>query len=376
MLYIVLALAMATAIPLLFLYLIHTLDLYASGSFRALQVTFIWGLVAFLIAYAANTLALSFVSMGLLILVVAPVLEELFKSLALVHYIRQPDFTYFVDGAIYGFAAGIAFSIFENYLYLARAPRNAGSLILVRAFSTCLMHGSASALVGVSLGRLRFGRGAVRIMALLLGWAAAIALHIGFNHVISRWSGFQVSAGAIAIGLAGVGLIALFIRWGLREEKRWIEETLGLSLGVTEREVEVVKRLDELSTLLAPVRQRFGPEKTALVEQLLLKQAQLGIKQKARELTPDEALRARMDAQIADLRRDMEALRRRVGVYCMIYVRSIFPPPSSRLWDGLAEALERQAASPRGRSLWAGLQESLEIRSQKTAPAEATQAEE
>ena len=352
---IVLAIATAIAIPLLFLYLIYTLDLYSSGSFQAVAACFLWGLVSFFLAYLANTAALSFISMTSLVLLVAPILEEVFKSLALVYYARKPDFTYFVDGTIYGFASGIAFSIFENFLYLAQSPRGGGALILSRAFSTCLMHGSASALVGISIGRLRFGRGATRAASVLLGWAAAMALHSSFNRVVNAWSGTQALAAAIAIGLGGVGLIALFIQLGLREEKRWIKETLGLKLGVTTREAEIIKRLDSLDTLLAPIVARFGREKAEMVRAFLVKQAQLGIKQKARELAPDERLRKELAEQIEALRGEMEDLRRRVGIYCMIYVRSIFPQEAMALWNRLEE-LVGEEREPRV-DLWGKLKE-------------------
>jgi RsiW-degrading membrane proteinase PrsW (M82 family) len=354
---IALAIATAIAIPLLFLYLIYALDLYSSGSFQAVASCFIWGLISFFLAYLANRAALSFVSITLLVVLVAPILEEVFKSLSLVYYVRKPDFIYFVDGAIYGFASGIAFSIFENFFYLAQSPRGGGALILSRAFSTCLMHGSASALVGISIGRLRFGQGATRVASVLLGWTAAMALHSSFNRVVNAWSGTQALLAAIAIGLGGVGLIALFIRWGLREERGWIEETLGLQLGVTAGEVEVVKRLDSLDTLLVPVAARFGREKAEMVRVFLVKQAQLGIKQKSRELAHDERLRKELAKQIEILRGEMEDLRRKVGVYCMIYVRSIFPQEAMAIWSRLEELVGEEQESRV--DLWDKLEDAL-----------------
>jgi hypothetical protein len=219
------------------------------------------------------------------------------------------------------------------------------------------MHGSASALAGISIGRLRFGRGATRAASQPLGWAAAIALHSSFNRVINAWLGTQALVAAMAIGLGGVGLIALFIQWGLREERGWIEETLGLKLGVTAREAEVVKRLDSLDVLLSPVMAHFGREKAKMVRAFLVKQAQLGIKQKARELAPDERLRKQLEAQIHALRVETEDLRRKVGAYCMIYVRSIFPQEAVALWSRLEELVSEER-EPRV-DLWGKLEDAL-----------------
>lgn len=348
----ILAYVIATLIPLLFLYLVYALDLYSSGSFRVVVTCFAWGLIAFLLAFALNSWAFAYVSASVLIVVVAPVLEEFVKSLSLIYYVRRPDFNYFVDGAIYGFAAGIAFSILENYLYLQRSPSGGTILVLTRTFSTCLMHGSASALVGVSVGRLRFGHGWTRLASLLLGWAAAIVLHASFNQVVDAWYGPTALMTAVAVGFSGLALIVLFIRWGLLEERRWIQETLGLHMGVTRGEVQVIQEMANLETLLTPIAVHFGREKARLVEQFLVKQAQLGIKRKASHLTADPRLRVGLEGQIAELRRGIEDLRKRVGIYCMAYVRTIFPPESQFLWDSLERLVAEQVEGTTQFDLW------------------------
>ena len=236
----------AILLPLLFLYIIYALDLYSSGSFRTVATCFVWGLVAFALALGVNTAAKNLLlenvlgvglnsSYTLTVVLVAPIVEEILKSLVLVYYGRRPDFTYFVDGAIYGFAAGIGFSILENLFYMLQAE-SAGQgpvIVISRSFSTCLMHGSASALVGVSIGRFRYGHGRTRLLSMLLGWGAAMVLHSVFNHVVHFWTGAPLLLGAVGLGVGGVILIAVFIRWGLAEEKRWIDEKLSMEVGVT-----------------------------------------------------------------------------------------------------------------------------------------------
>ena len=356
----IVAILIATATPLVFLYIIYALDLYASRSFRTVVVCFAWGLMSFFLAYLANSTAGAVVSMILLVTVVAPILEEFLKSLSLAYYARGPDFTYFVDGAIYGFASGIAFSIFENFLYLFQSSEGGGLLIVIRSFSTCLMHGSASALVGIAIGRLRFGRGATRIASLFLGWGSAIVLHAAFNHVVTYTSGLVALVGALGIGLGGVGLIAIFIQWGLWQERQWIEETLGIDLGVTESEVKAVGQLADLEELLSPIAVRFGEDKAWMVQEFLLKQAQLGIKEKSRAMAKDAKLRTDLEAQVQRLHAEMEELRRAVGVYCMAYVRSIFPVESIVLWSSLEAALQEQEGKEVTFDIWRKLEETPE----------------
>ena len=354
------AIVVAVSVPLLFLYLVRWLDLYASGSFQAVVICLLWGTVAFILAFQANAFALRFVGFGLLVTLAAPIIEEILKSLILIYYVSRPDFTYFVDGAIYGFAVGTAFAVLENLLYLGRADSEAGLLIaLSRAFSTSLMHGSASALVGVSLGRLRFGRGFSRIASVLLGWAAAMALHITFNNVINRGQGSLTLLLAVVIGLGGIGLTAALIFWGLKEERRWLRETLGLQVGVSAGESAMVQQLDNLDSLLAPIGERFGTEKRKQVEALLHLQAQLGLKHKVQEMTPDPKLRAEMGAQVIALRQEMDTVRRALGVYCMAYVRSILPSETKPIWAHLGQTLETSEVSSAS-SVWSTLDGKIE----------------
>ena len=365
----------AILLPLLFLYIIYALDLYSSGSFRTVATCFGWGLLAFVIALFINTglrdlLLRDQLRMGpvqataTIVVLLAPIVEELVKSLVLIYFGRKPDFTYFVDGAIYGFAAGIAFSILENIWYLAQlqSASQAPLAVIARTFSTCLMHGSTSALVGVSIGRFRYGRGRARILSAILGWSVAVVLHSLFNRVAFLGTGAIQLLGTVGLGVGGVVLVALFIRWGLAEEKKWIDETLGLGMGVTDGEKALVRELHNVQDLLKPVKERFGREKAAQVEEFLVKQAQLGIKQKSVQLATDPRLEQRILEQIGALQIEMEAIRRKVGVYCMTYVRTIFPSDSVALWSNLERLVgESQQRTPEF-DLWSKLQATAESR--------------
>ena len=338
------AAAVAILIPLGFLWLVRRLDLYASGTSHAVVTCMLGGIAAFLAAYLINSTLAPLVGYMLMITLIAPIVEEMLKSLVLIYYVRQPDFTYFVDGAIYGFGTGVAFAVVENLLYLSRigseSPAYSGlALAITRAFSTSLMHGSASALVGVALGRLRFGHGITRIAAVVLGWVAAMSLHLAFNNLISQPWGFVGIILAILVGLSAVGLNILLIRWGLHEERAWLRETLGRATGVSQGEAAVVQEFAQLDRLLAPVAQRFGAEKRAQVEKFLRLQAQLGLKRKVETMTTDVQLQETMAAEIAQLRDEVDVLRRTIGVYCMSYVRSILPPVSEGVWERLNTTL-------------------------------------
>ena len=356
----VLPLLVAIGVPLVFLYAVRRLDLYASGGFGVVIRCFLWGFVAFLASYLVNGTALRWFTGRAVRTVVAPVVEEIFKSMALAYYVRRPEFTYFVDGAIYGFATGTAFAIVEALFYLSHASLDGGMALSVnRAFSTSLMHGTTSALVGVAMGRFRFKKSPTRLLALVSGLGMAMALHLTFNWLVTTHDVTTlVLAGAMGLGLGGLATVALLIRQGLREEKQWLRESLGLDVGVSAAESAVIQRLADLDELLAPITQHFGAEKRRQVEAFLRLQAQLGLKSKAQSLSQDARLAAQLGEQVAAMQREMDVLRRTVGVYCMAYVRQILPATTEPVWAQLELALAQ--ATPSGHNVWSSLSDRLD----------------
>lgn len=349
---VLIAVLIATIVPLVFLYVIRALDLYGMGAFRTVLACFFWGMIAFGIALGINQTMLdnNLVTYDQFRRLSAPLIEEIAKSLFLLYLVRRPSFTYFVDGAIYGFAAGIGFAIVENYYYVYYTPDAALGLAVARVLSTNLMHASASALVGIALGLSRFEKIPVSLLVLLPGYGLAMGLHIGYNTLVTQpqLGGAFLLLYAAAVGFGAAGLITLAIRRGLAEEKAWIEETLGEADRVTAGETAIVNRLSESQKILAPLAQKFGAKKAEQIERFLMLQAQLGIKRKTLEKLADEKLRRAVEADMAQIRQEMDGVRRSVGAYIMAYVRTIFPEEGSPIFGRLEGLIKERAAQSDG----------------------------
>ena len=335
-----LAILLAAGIPAIFLLIIYTQDLYASRTFRLVLVCFAWGALGGVgLSFLFNQyIALPTIlergwDLLLLYVLFAPIAEELTKSLVLLYVSRRPEFTYFVDGAIYGFASGIGFSIVENFIYLSQNQGMAISLAVSRAFSTCLMHGAAAGLVGIAIGRVRFQQRAGRGLGLAGGWIVAILLHGTFNAITQSASLPRALQAIIPIGIgfAGVGLIAYIISLGLREQKQWLADTLDRKVGVTGAEVRAAQAYSSLEEMLEPITRQF-PQKTEQVMALVLRQAQLGIKRKVQEKLEDPKQKDQLAQEIAQMQAEMEHLRKAIGPYVMTFVRSVFPSGALNVW--------------------------------------------
>ncbi len=345
------ALIIATLIPLLFLYVVYIMDMYHTGSFHSIFFCITWGALAYFLAFLLNSILVNnkVFSEDFLIRFSAPLAEETLKGLFLFYLVRRPKFTYFVDGAIYGFACGIGFAIFENYEYVLGNSSIAISLAISRVLSTNLIHATGSALIGISLGIWRLEKSRLRFLFPLGGWLCAFAMHSTFNNIVSDNT---ILIFAFILSFIGIGIIVFAVFRGLKEEKSWIEEKLGMTDGVTSGEAAIVQRINKVDDILAPLAQRFGPQKASQIEEFLLMQARLGILRKTVEKLQDEKMRLAAQNQIEELRLEMDEARRAVGAYCMLYLRNIFPETQSPIYDLLQRRLASTDKSLAGTGLW------------------------
>lgn len=351
----------ASLIPALSLFAIYKLDFYKTGEGRIIGLSFLAGFVAFLLASEANRLTISqgWLTRLDVIRYSAPIIEEILKGLILWYLISRPRFTYFVEGAVYGFAAGIGFAIVENFQYIQNAQASGLVLALSRVISTNLMHAAATSILGIFLGQARFERTwPKRILVGLLGLAIAMLLHVGFNNLVTRVGSGLLLLYAAVTGIASAGLIAYIIKRGLKSGKTWLEESLGMTDRVTSGEAAVVTHMENVDDILKPLAERFGEKKAAEIKDFLTKQARLGFMRKSVERLSDERMKRATEEEIVKLRAQVDQARRKVGSYAMLFLRHTFPEDSSPLWGRLETIIqERAAARPAsgGMNLWANL---------------------
>ncbi len=344
----ILAHPIAIIIPLLALYIIYTRDLYKTGEFRTVLICGAAGVGAYQAAAFFNG---TIVRQGLMermdvIRYAAPVIEEILKGLVLWILVRRPKFTYFVEGAVYGFAAGIGFAVIENFQYIG-AARDAGFVIAAsRVVSTNLIHAVTTALLGVALGLARFERLPRRILYSLLGLLVAMLLHIGFNNMVTRVNSGLLLVYAAASGVGGAVLITYAIRQGFKEERDWMQDTLNMTDRVTGGESRLVQNIENKNKLLKPLTERYGKKHGEKIEKLMTVQARIGMHRKALEKHTDERMKRAVEKEIEKLRDEAEKLRKELGTYAMLQLRHTIPEDTSPLWGRLESLIQERASAP------------------------------
>jgi RsiW-degrading membrane proteinase PrsW (M82 family) len=340
---------LAIAVPITFLYVVHWLDLYGSDRPRIVLYCIGWGLVAFALSFLINRFCIDIAGLPRSVVSTrtAPFVEEILKAGLLVYLMRRGKLTYLVDGAIYGFACGIGFAVIENLRYIQLYPDNPQALVIVRDFSSALAHGTATAMTGIALGTFVGREGRVHAWRpLIVGLAAAMTLHYAWNNFayFSPFGRFVTEWILVTVGLAGVAFVAAAILWGLQRERLQLRHSLGMAIGVSEGEASVVQHLDDLERLLKPIEARFGKHKRDAVAEFLHVEAQLGLARDLQNRTADAVLKTELDEQVTMLERTLDRERRSVGVYAMVYVRSIYPDATWSLWARLGHRLSKQRA--------------------------------
>lgn len=340
------------AIPLLAVYILSTLDMFGTGKITTIFASFAWGLLgAFGLAYLINTYVLRGalgMSYDNLVRIGAPIVEELLKASILVVLISRPRFRYSVDGAIYGFAVGIGFSVSENifYLNLARGSEANLTLAISRVLSTALMHATTSAIVGISLGRLRRAQGPALVATAIAGLLLAIAVHAGYNNIVNTLQGIPLLLVAIAIGMGGSAFVGYQINLALKDEKKRFEKVLNsTSSGITSSEVRALQSMgeDKIELVLFEIGSIFGERYQPIVRRLFALQANIGIlKNNLSNPCPDH-LRKAWEHEISQARTEIDALREKnLGVMIMSYLRGVFPDENAQ--NDYAQAFREQLA--------------------------------
>ncbi len=167
-----------------FLAALMYLDSYKLIPMRWILGTIGLGCGAAIFSYPVNVAGLEWLDIEFVTYTryVAPFVEEALKALIIVLLIRRNRVGFLVDAAIFGFAVGAGFAIFENLFYLQALPDTKLGTWIVRGFGTAIMHGGATAIFAIVSQALLGQHATMRRVALVPGFIVAVIVHSVFNH--------------------------------------------------------------------------------------------------------------------------------------------------------------------------------------------------
>ena len=257
---------------------------------------------------------------------VAPVVEELLKSLWIVVLIQRRRLGFLVDAAIQGFAVGTGFALVENVDSLRHLPDAGLGLWLARGFGTAMLHGAAtSAFAILSLDRAERSGG---LGAFGPGWAVAIGVHSLFNHFV-----LPPLVSALVL-LATLPLLLIFV---FERSERATRGWLGAGL---DSDVELLGLIttgrvggSRLGSYLESLKARFPALVVADMLCLLQIHAELSLRAKGLVIARQAGLALPVGEDVRASLQELRYLEESVGPTGLLAMKPIHRQTSRDLWQ-------------------------------------------
>jgi len=202
-----------------FLIFLALLDSFKLVIKRYLFGAILWGFASAVLAYYVNTCILSFqqINLSALSRYLAPATEEIIKSSFIFLIIAKKRVGFMIDGAIYGFAVGTGFALFENIFYLNANHDPNVFLWIIRGFGTAIMHGGCTSLFSLIVINSK-NRNKFNMAHLVMGFLVAYCIHSAFNH-------FYIDPIAQTIGIITFlpFVFILIFRYNEKQLQNWLE---------------------------------------------------------------------------------------------------------------------------------------------------------
>jgi len=219
--------------PILYTIWIRNTERYHRQQWKSILICFLWGAsIAVIAAFILEVLLeiplyLTFQDDNILpflvAVVIAPVVEEFTKPLALQLRSVKKGINELEDGLIYGAVAGLGFSATENLLYgqgfISKGLLIFIILIIIRSFGGCLLHASATALTGYGYGKTLMKH--TTFLRVLPYFLCAILVHSTYNLLIS-FSDIGIFSGFFA----AMGFVVLMITY-VRKKIRSLDKQIS-----------------------------------------------------------------------------------------------------------------------------------------------------
>jgi RsiW-degrading membrane proteinase PrsW (M82 family) len=258
----------------------------------------------------------------------APILEELGKAALVIVAIRRKRVGFMVDAAILGFATGAGFAAAENVYYLLSLANPNLFLWLLRGFGTAVMHGSTTAVVGITSVALATRLGGERLTAFLPGLGIAILTHAIFNHFVLP----PLLMSSLLI-LTFSALVVVVFERSEHLLRDWLEVGLGTDMELLEMLRSGTIRDTRVGVYLRSLTDRFPGEVLADMLCYLAVMVELSIKAKVTLLARRAGLQLPADPEIAERLTELRHLEHNIGATGKLALAPLLRVSSRDLWQ-------------------------------------------
>ena len=259
---------------------------------------------------------------------VAPLVEEALKALVIWVLMRNNRIGFLVDAAIYGFAVGAGFAIFENLYYLTILPDMKLGTWIVRGFGTAIMHGGATAIFAVIAHTMLEQYPTRSRSAVLPGLLVAAIIHSVFNHFFLA----PVVNTALVLGVLPLLFTIVFER-----SDKALSDWLGAGFDADTELLELINSgelsASKVGMYLQSLREKFeGPIVADLLCYLRL-HTELSIRAKGLLMMRDSGFMNKPGEQTRAKLEELEYLEKSIGTTGKLAIKPFLRMSRKDLWQ-------------------------------------------
>ncbi|MCD4679972.1 MAG: PrsW family intramembrane metalloprotease [Bacteroidales bacterium] len=300
----------AALLPVIaFLLVLIYLDSFKLIRKNVLIYSIVWGICAAILSYFVNNLIVSITDLNnrAFCRAVSPPVEETLKSLFLIFLVMKGKIGFRIDGAIYGFAIGAGFALYENIFFLHEIPTDNMWLWIIRGFGTAIMHGGVTSILGVLLMHAREKNRSI-FKYLGLGLLLVILIHSLFNHFLLP----PLASMFIILIIISVVEIAIF-----QVNERLLREWLELEFDSEVKLLAMIRKGEFLQSkpgkYLISIRQKFSKFVVLDMLSYISLYLELSVRAKGNLMLKESGLPVKKDIEVTTKLLELKSLEKNIG---------------------------------------------------------------
>lgn len=259
---------------------------------------------------------------------IAPLTEELLKSLYVAFLIRSTRIGFIVDAAIYGFAVGAGFALVENAYYLRELQNPQVLVWVVRGFGTAIMHGSTMAIFGILAKGISDRHDSRSPLVFLPGLLVAYIIHSLYNHFLLN----PVASAALLLAILPFLVVFVFER-SERATRKWLGVGFDSDVDLLETIHTGAVTETHVGRYLESLKHAFPGQVVADMLCLLQVHLELSVRAKGVLLAREAGIRLPVDDAVKANLEELKYLEKSVGMTGKLAMTPFLSMTSRDLWQ-------------------------------------------
>jgi len=259
---------------------------------------------------------------------ISPVIEESLKAAFLFYLLKSNRVGFVADAAIRGCAIGAGFAMIENLYYIMQRPEADVYLWVIRGFGTAIMHGGATAVVGILAEGFAERAGTISTGPFLASLAAGAALHSLYNHFF-----LSPLASTLIILILFPGVVVLAFRQSEEATRRWLGVGFDSDRELLEMVTTGVLSETRIGRYLDSLEHKFPGEMIADMLCYLRIHLELSFEAKGMLLMREAGFDIPPNAEVAEKFNELRYLEKSIGATGKLALHPFLRTRAKDLWQ-------------------------------------------